>query len=550
MHFDFPWLLKVASEGSKLFSIESKNICDLNVEFSCLWSDSSPRSNLLLVLKGLELNDVDAKSLGFVPSEYGYYKYLKNHIVDEHVCIDIKISPAVTDVWIIPFCTKAPVHIKGLKVSSKSPIDVKDVLDQAFGKENANVSIPVDAVAINANVLKFGCGGACCIHFGKWFDSMDGVASRWGDHLGRDNVLLNYGDEPFPAILFRGFPALLRIPSDISEWLYEIGDKSRNMISKARRLGYCFKDIDPSEVGQDIYEVRISDPVRQGKSIPEYFHTNPPRFVIDRSKVNCHHHDELFIGVFLGEKLVSYITLFVFGQLAEINHILCHNDHLNDGVMNFNLYCAVNYLIENNKEVKYLNYLYVNENKTSGIDLFKKSMGFKPRRIFIYDGVENLQGFDVPALQPKVKERKLKDEGKAVSKKYRPDNNAEVVVGEIYSNIEVSARLAIDGGRIVFAEAPAASDFVKFWSSGIRILAQSFAVGTFLAIRFPKVLPEKDEYGISNYLRKRFKANPIIDVDGLRCGFKGGSFRLAGYFDSKNKNGDMEGVLVIEKVSE
>jgi hypothetical protein len=77
----------------------------------------------------------------------------------------------------------------------------------------------------------------------------------------------------FPAVLHRGQPALLRVPTDISEWLYEIGDKSRNMISKARRLGYYFKNVDPSEVGQDIYEVRTSDPMRQGRGIPEYFHT-------------------------------------------------------------------------------------------------------------------------------------------------------------------------------------------------------------------------------------------------------------------------------------
>lgn len=161
-----------------------------------------------------------------------------------------------------------------------------------------------------------------------------------------------------------------------------------------------------------------------------------------------------------------------------------------------------------------------------------------------------MQGFDIPAPKPKVKERKPKDEGKAGTKKYRPDNNAEVVTGEIASTVEVSARLAIDGRHIVFAEAPDAKDFVTFWSSGIRTLAQSFAIGTYLAIQFPKTLPENDEYGITNYLMKRFKANPVVDVDGLRCGFKGGAFRLAGYFDLVNKKGDLEGLLVIEKVSE
>lgn len=549
MNFNFPWLTKIPNAGRVLFAVNFQIESEISIDFFCYWSDSKPGANLLLVVKGDELSQEEAGRLGFVSSEYGFYKYVKPHIQEEKVCMTFKASPSVREVWLVPFCTQSPVYIQGLNVISSDLTNVNVNLPSSISKEGA-IAVPSGSVAINANLLKFNCGHECCVHFNKWFDSMDGFASRWGDHLGRDSFLLTNGRKSFPAVLHRGRPALLRIPSDISEWLYEIGDKSRNMISKARRLGYFFKDVDPSEVGQDIYEVRTSDPMRQGRGIPEYFHTNPPKFVIDRSKVGCHHHDELFIGVFFGEKLVSYITLFVFGQLAEINHILCHDDHLNNGVMNFNLYCAVSYLVDNRKEVKYLNYLYVSESKNSGVDLFKRSMGFKSRQIFIYDGVEDLQGFDVPVLQPKVKERKVKDDVKDSSKKYRHDNSAVVVMGDISSNVEVSDKLNIDGSSIVFVEAPDLSNFVKFWSSEVRILAQSFSIGTFIAIDFPKETPLSDEYGVSNYLLKRFKASPSVDIGGLRCGFKGGSFRLAGFFNRSPACVGTNSLLVLEKISE
>ena len=530
--------------------VNSQIESELSIDFFCYWSDSKPGANLLLVIKGDELSQEEAGRLGFVSSEYGFYKYVKPHMLEERVCMNFKISSSVREVWLVPFCTQSPVYIKGLNVISSDSTSVNVNMPSSIRKGDGPVAVPIGGIAINANILKFNCGRECCIHFNKWFDSMDGFASRWGEHLGRDSLLLSNGQESFPAVLHRGQPALLRVPADISEWLYEIGDKSRNMISKARRLGYYFKNVDPTEVGQDIYEVRTSDPMRQGRGIPEYFYTNPPKFVIDRSKVGCHQHDELFIGVFLGEKLVSYVTLFVFGQLAEINHILCHNDHLNNGVMNFNLYCAVNYLVENNKEVKYLNYLYVSENKNSGIDLFKRSMGFKSRQIFIYDGAEDLQGFDVPALQPKVKERKVKDDVKCAAKKYRPDNGSVVVTGEIFSNVEVSDRLNVDGRRIVFVEAPNISNFVKFWSSEVRTLAQSFPIGTFIAVEFPSEVPSSDEYGMSNYLMKRFKANPNVDIDGLRCGFKGSLFRLVGFFHRSVPSVSTNSLLVLEKISD
>ncbi|WP_156802358.1 hypothetical protein [Leeia oryzae] len=549
MNFDFPWLTKIPNEGKMLFSLEVQRNCELDISFDCTWSDSTLGSNLLLVIRGGELNHEEAKNLGFLPSNYGYYKYIKQNIINGHVCVNFQISSAVKEIWLVPFCTKEPVYIKELKSKYNQYVNIKVQLVSLIDKKQVLVMAPDEFIAINANLLKYGCSADCCIHFNKWFNSMDGFASRWGEHLGRDSIMLQSAEESFPAILHRGQPALLKIPKDISEWMYEIGDKSRNMISKARRFGYYYKDVDPSDVGQGIYEVRTSDPMRQGRSIPEYFYTNPPKFVIDRSKVSCRHHDELFIGIFLGEQLVSYITIFVFGQLAEVNHILCHSDHLGKGVMNYNLYCAVNCLIKNNPEVKYLNYLYVSNSKKNGVDLFKKSMGFKSQKLFIYDGRFDLAGFEtsVTHLNVNAANKEQKAYKKEIIKKYKPNATYPVVSGEITSINEISEKLTIDASHIIFLENPAPSDFVKFWSSGIRNIASEISVGAFIAIHFPKEIPLNDKHGIADYLTRRFKANPNIEIEGLRCGFKGSAFRLVALFDCVGW-GDDNSLLVLEKV--
>ena len=551
MDFNFPWLTKIPNSGKCLFFVDVKENTELSVEFDCLWADPQPGSNILLVIKGQFLSQNDAGLLGFTASAYGYYKYIKHLIKDGRICIDFILSSAVQEVWLIPFCIQNPVYIKGLKCRSDQFVNVRPALASTIEPDAAAVNVPNEAVAINANILKHACGDACCIHFNKWFDSMDGFASRWGEHLGRDSLILREKTYTFPAVLHRGSPALLKVPKDISEWMFEIGDKSRNMISKARRLGYYFKDVDPSEVGQGIYEVRTSDPMRQGRSIPEYFYTNPPKFVVDRSKVGCRQHDEVFVGVFWGDKLVSYITLFVFGQLAEINHILCHKDHLNNGVMNFNLYCVVNFLIENNTDVRYLNYLYVSENKSTGIDLFKKSMGFKSRKLFIYDGLFDLVCNDALMAREviKVKKERRGDEIKNAAKKFKPNPNLNTLTGSISSNLEVSSILGVESDRIVFVAPPDAKDFVKFWSSEVSFLAQSFPVGTFMAIPFPRRCTVDDEVGQSNYLKKRFKANPVVGIEGLRCGFKGGIFRLAALLNYAGEDDSNENLLVLEKVA-
>ncbi|WP_034176640.1 hypothetical protein [Burkholderia ambifaria] len=107
---------------------------------------------------------------------------------------------------------------------------------------------------------------------------MDGYEQRTRRaEFGRDDVYIERDTgELIPASMQRARPAMLVIPDSIDAYWSGIGEKSRNMVRKARRLGYEFRAIDPDEYGQDIYEIRTSDPMRQGRPIPEYYYKNPP----------------------------------------------------------------------------------------------------------------------------------------------------------------------------------------------------------------------------------------------------------------------------------
>lgn len=551
MNYDFPWVIRIPSTGgAMLFEVDAQELCELNIQFSCFWDDPQPGSNLMLVIKGENLDETEAKSLGFHPSEYGYYKYVRENIQDGMFQMCLCVAASVSEIWLVPFCTKQGVYVKALRSQSSGRVNVRARSDCCVDGGLVEIKSLSDVVAINANILKFGCGGECCIHYNKWFDSMDGFASRWGMRFSRDSVILQSDRECFPVVLHRGRPALLTVPRDISQWLYEIGDKSRNMISKARRNGYCYKEVELNDVAHDIYEIRTSDPMRQGRKIPEYFYTNPPQYVVERSKVRCAQHDEIFVGVFLGDKLVSYITMFLFGQLAEINQILCHAEHISNGVMNYNLYCAVVRLIECSPEVRYLNYMYVDDGKNAGVDLFKKSMGFKSRQLYIYDGMCDFPGCDSPVVSPVIGEG-VKESlvTKRIVKKTRVARGDKVITGELMDGSELSSYLAVDASRIVFKEAPLANNFVEFWSSGVRAIAKDYPIGMLIAIQFPSKLPENDEYGIRSYLERRFKMNHGINPEGLRCGFKGGEFRAVAFLDLMNRGCQGEGLIVVEKVA-
>lgn len=539
--------VKNTSSGLKIFEIEehTSESIDIDFKFDFLWSDDEERSNLLLIIDGDNLNDISAVRSGFIKSNYGYYKYLKPFFNNGSVSCRISIDRSVQVVSIVPFITKHPVFITYFRVLSVSGGKVKSLLDKSKLNNLKFNDISNGVDFINLGLRKNKCGYHCYSHSLKWFSSMAGVASRWGERFESDDFICQVSDEvTLDSTSYRTPPAFLKIPQSIDEWLFEIGDKSRNMISKARRLGVSSAEASPDDYSQDIYEIRTSDPLRQGRSIPDYFYTNPPKHVISPNASGCLLHDDVFIGVFLGGKLISYITLYIFGELAEVNHILCHHDYKRTGAMNFNVYAMVDYLIRHRPSVRYVNYLYVNEVNKSGLDLFKLSMGFVPRVIILYDDF-----FNFPISSKKSNLNKSLSKTKPaveLRRRYKPKVGAVDISVKCMSLPEAEIDVNSIYCNPVYLKFESFSRIKIFLSYELNEISARSSVGMVFYFCFPSMLNSVLSSDVAEYLVKRFKfdADGDSNISAVAKGFSGGDFKLVSYY----RTGELSDLLVLEKV--
>lgn len=168
-------------------------------------------------------------------------------------------------------------------------------------------------------------------------------------------------------------PAMIIVPSTFAEYLKMIGCKSRNMIKKCQRQGYFAKEIEFNDYLQDIYETNISMPVRQGRPMSEHYYEKPKP---QSQHTYCDTHFVKYYGVVSAEnKLVAWANISFMNELCIINQILGHGNYLKYGIMNEILSFLVKQCIE--FKIKAINYLTI-ENNNVGLQLFKKSVGFKP----------------------------------------------------------------------------------------------------------------------------------------------------------------------------
>jgi hypothetical protein len=233
------------------------------------------------------------------------------------------------------------------------------------------------------------CNAYCHAIRRNWYETMDNIAERYtGSDVGRINCSFKVEDGSLlPVTVYNGTPAMLRIPANHSRYLEKIGDKARNMIRKAQRQGYEYKKVEPDDYLDDVLAIRISDPERQGRQIPEYYRQRPERIIDEPFRHGCGVHGEEFYGLFKDGKLCAYTTIFFYGELGQVNHILGHTDHLREGIMNLLVSEMVREIIEHKPWVRAINYLYPHNSKSnSGLGLFKRSIGFLPERVVVTEG--------------------------------------------------------------------------------------------------------------------------------------------------------------------
>lgn len=463
-------------------------------------------------------------------------------------------------------------------------------------------------LALNLMLRDTDCNAYCHSICQNWYETMDDVARRHpGDNVGRINCSFCIEDGSIvPVTVFNGTPAMLRIPENHARYLESIGDKARNMIRKAQRHGYEYRQVDPDDYLDDVLAIRTSDPVRQGKPIPDYYKVRPVK-VIDEPFCNgCEYHGEGFYGVFQGERLVAYATIFFYGELAQVNHILGHAEHLQEGIMNLLVSEMVADLIRNRPWVRAINYLYPHSSKaSSGIGLFKRSIGFAPEKVLVAQNGPDLNLYfskrsdgpeTVPSALPSARKRIRAGTSKAVklaasaheviriqkagTREEAVEDALRALVGndssiKVMSHSTLASLTTLDFSMpgsyaVVFDEVPF-EDYLNFLSTGLKSLRTTVPKASYLVFDF-KRFPDQDyvikESGLARllpaffqrksrrinqellaYLLKRFKS-VNLSIDDIRTGFKGSDYIVVALveYKSKGQHHSYDSLLVLQKI--
>lgn len=464
-------------------------------------------------------------------------------------------------------------------------------------------------LGLNLRTSTEGCTGRChgiCRH---WYSTMDDVARRYpANDVGRTNCLFSAGDgEQVPVTLFHGRPAMLRIPETPAAYMSIIGDKGRNMVRKAQRQGYAYRKVDPNQYLDDVLAIRTSDPERQGKSIPDYFKVRPTQMIDEPFRNDCELHREEFFGVFKDEKLIAYTTIFFYGELGQVNHILGHADHLQEGVMNLLVSEMVREVIDSKPWVRAINYLYPHAGKTNGgLGLFKKSTGFFPETVLVTQS-----GFDLRTYFSALEsDAEGQQEEKPASRKA-----PRVGAGKAIKHAALSGELIVLENEVDRAQAVEASlqrlrdeaaglEVIRYRADGRQALGQSFAQGqthaivfdnlgvarledflsaklkgfrtsipkdSFLLFDFKRTLNQKQagkrdaifrsllsllkpegrriNHQLKEYFLKRFKSVDL-SIDDVKRGFKGSDYVVAGLIDyrSNGSHRSFDSLLILRKI--
>lgn len=561
-------------------------------------------------------DEVDATALAdhrITRSDHGCYVYLSGgdgEFTQEVSLPNARLKRIGLQLWGAP----APFVLENIEIETAGGCimnahGVEDGLVVSDLSRFERLADSPGVLGLNLMTSHEGCTGRCHAISQHWYFTMDEVARRYPDeNAGRTNCLLDAGAAmPVPITVFHERPAMLRVPRELGTYLGEIGDKSRNMIRKAQRLGYVYRKVDPDEYLDDVLAIRTSDPMRQGKPIPQYFKVRPTSMVDEAFRNSCQFHGEEFYGVFKDEVLVAYTTIFFYGELGQVNHILGHRDHLNEGVMNLLISEMIGAVIQERPWVRAINYLYAgNSRSNSGLGLFKRSTGFNSEAVVTTQSEFDLYGYfaglarqEAPAAihvpsarkllkagtSKALKEAKtsemfirparLKDRSAAVEFALRAlGENGERLKARVYRAQEEEVSQAHFHEPAIHAlvfdniEFENYQDFLSLKLKGFRKIVpkDSFMLFDFklvpdgsyvmkddrIARLIPRALQPKGRrvnQALTEYLSKRFKSLDM-SVDDVKLGFKGSDYVVAGLIDYEHEPSyrNFDSLLILRKI--
>ncbi|AZN37306.1 hypothetical protein [Iodobacter ciconiae] len=564
------------------------------------WPKDIKGAALFIFETKTELSAEELKNNKITASGVGYYTYLKDPSENNEFNQQINFPKGkLNRIGIKLWNTKEEILFE--KIEFKVPhgsLSSEHELKSIYIDMNSKILINEftkyrHGTAFNLLNNKKTCTPKCHAISSHWYSTMDDYALRHiNSDVKRTNCYLRLNKQgDIPLTVYHAKPAILKIPPNIEAYLYEIGDKSRNMIKKAVKSGYAYIDVNPDDFIDDVIKIRTSDTLRQGQEIPEYFYRRPESVLSFKS--SCDLHGESFFGIFKNNELVAYSTIFLYGELAQVNHILGHKDHLQNGIMNLLVFEMVQNIIKSKPWIKGVNYLYVG-NPQKGIGIFKKSMGFKEEAIVTTQSAQDVSCYF--ENNNKLPENTTKLPMKIKVKKPTPElvllDNSEVIILEKEAHKFTKNSLSISEGITintiyydVISEsfingANTANDFntviiknltlekyTDFLSHGIKNLSEKMTKNSFVICDFitnlenpqnkniilnflNETLKNKDNELIKNiidYISRRFRS---LDTASIRNGFKSGDYAVKGIINYQ-KNIDKFGfdsLIVLKKI--
>ncbi len=148
---------------------------------------------------------------------------------------------------------------------------------------------------------------------------------------------------------------------------------ARRRVRRAGRQGYTVAPFDPGAHRAELLAIHTSLPERQGQPIADAY-LDP-----DAEWATGPHME--YLGVFAADgALVAYGHLWYAGEVVEMNRIMGHGDHLENGVMFLLMAGIVGHLKDERPDIHYVFYdMFFGA--AEGLREFKTHLGFRPHYV-------------------------------------------------------------------------------------------------------------------------------------------------------------------------
>ncbi|PWY54087.1 hypothetical protein DGG96_18775 [Legionella qingyii] len=172
--------------------------------------------------------------------------------------------------------------------------------------------------------------------------------------------------------------ALCKLPKTFNDYFMQLEGSARRNYKKANKFGYSMQKINFNEHLEDVREIWLSTPIRQGL-LPQYIiegsvrsHNNPPS--------STEYHDYPYFGIFKERKLIAYASCFVAGELCQITEIYGHFLFQKDGPVPMLIIDIAREILRSYPNVRYYSYgNYFGASKS--MRRFKRKFLFKPHKV-------------------------------------------------------------------------------------------------------------------------------------------------------------------------